>query len=304
MKMTKKWLMIAAALLLVGLTLVLSVLAFYWGDWTAFNTVEPMEPVNQSIAGGEVTKLQVELDSEDVRLVHTEGDSFHVQWYEGSSPRCQLELGEDGTLKIEQTSFSGPLVQIDFSSVSRALLIEVPASFAGTTELTNAAGDIAIRDLDLPGDLHCNSTSGSVDLRDVRVAGDLEAETVSGEIQALGASASGTMTMISTAGDQQITRLQAQNLYLHSASGQMALGQIQISDNLTIETTSGDITWQDLDAEQIQISTTSGEVEGVLSGRYQVAAESVYGEIDVTDAAMGSRLASIQTVSGDITIMQ
>ena len=84
----------------------------------------------------------------------------------------------------------------------------------------------------------------------------------------------------------------------------MALGQIQISDNLTIETTSGDITWQDLDAEQIQISTTSGEVEGVLSGRYQVAAESVYGEIDVTDAAMGSRLASIQTVSGDITIMQ
>lgn len=44
MKMTKKWLMIAAALLLVGLTLVLSVLAFYWGDWTAFNTVEPMEP--------------------------------------------------------------------------------------------------------------------------------------------------------------------------------------------------------------------------------------------------------------------
>lgn len=32
MKMTKKWLMIAAALLLVGLTLVLSVLAFYWGD--------------------------------------------------------------------------------------------------------------------------------------------------------------------------------------------------------------------------------------------------------------------------------
>lgn len=45
MKMTKKWLMIAAALLLVGLTLVLSVLAFYWGDWTAFNTVEPMEPV-------------------------------------------------------------------------------------------------------------------------------------------------------------------------------------------------------------------------------------------------------------------
>ena len=138
----------------------------------------------------------------------------------------------------------------------------------------------------------------------MRVAGDLEAETVSGEIQALGASASGTMTMISTAGDQQITRLQAQNLYLHSASGQMALGQIQISDNLTIETTSGDITWQDLDAEQIQISTTSGEVEGVLSGRYQVAAESVYGEIDVTDAAMGSRLASIQTVSGDITIMQ
>lgn len=107
MKMTKKWLMIAAALLLVGLTLVLSVLAFYWGDWTAFNTVEPMEPVNQSIAGGEVTKLQVELDSEDVRLVHTEGDSFHVQWYEGSSPRFQLELGEDGTLKIEQTSFSG-----------------------------------------------------------------------------------------------------------------------------------------------------------------------------------------------------
>ena len=153
MKMTKKWLMIAAALLLVGLTLVLSVLAFYWGDWTAFNTVEPMEPVNQSIADGEVTKLQVELDSEDVRLVHTEGDSFHVQWYEGSSPRFQLELGEDGTLKIEQTSFSGPLVQIDFSSVSRALLIEVPASFAGTTELTNAAGDIAIRDLDLPGDL-------------------------------------------------------------------------------------------------------------------------------------------------------
>lgn len=57
MKMTKKWLMIAAALLLVGLTLVLSVLAFYWGDWTAFNTVEPMQPVNQSIAGGRGNKV-------------------------------------------------------------------------------------------------------------------------------------------------------------------------------------------------------------------------------------------------------
>lgn len=304
MKMTQKWLMIAAALLLVGLMLVLSVLAFYWGDWTAFNTAEPMEPVNQSVAGGEVTKLQVELDNEDVRLVHTEDDSFHVQWYEGSSPRFQLELGEDGTLKIEQSSFSEPLVQIDFSAVSRALLIEVPASSTGTTELTNTAGDIAIRDLDLPGNLRCNSTSGSVDLRDVGVAGDLEAETVSGEIQALGVSTSGTMTMISTAGDQQITRLQAKTLYLHSTSGQMELGQLQVSDDLTIGTTSGDVIWQDLDAEQIQISTTSGEVEGMLSGHYQVVAESTSGEIDVTGAVMGTRLATIQTVSGDITIMQ
>lgn len=304
MKMTQKWLMIAAALLLVGLMLVLSVLAFYWGDWTAFNTAEPMEPVNQSVAGGEVTKLQVELDNEDVRLVHTEDDSFHVQWYEGSSPRFQLELGEDGTLKIEQSSFSEPLVQIDFSAVSRALLIEVPASFTGTTELTNTAGDIAIRDLDLPGNLRCNSTSGSVDLRDVGVAGDLEAETVSGEIQALGVSTSGTMTMISTAGDQQITRLQAKTLYLHSTSGQMELGQLQVSDDLTIGTTSGDVIWQDLDAEQIQISTTSGEVEGMLSGHYQVVAESTSGEIDVTGAVMGTRLATIQTVSGDIKIMQ
>lgn len=304
MKMTQKWLMIAAALLLVGLMLVLSVLAFYWGDWTAFNTAESMEPVNQSVAGGEVTKLQVELDNEDVRLVHTEDDSFHVQWYEGSSPRFQLELGEDGTLKIEQSSFSEPLVQIDFSAVSRALLIEVPASFTGTTELTNTAGDIAIRDLDLPGNLRCNSTSGSVDLRDVGVAGDLEAETVSGEIQALGVSTSGTMTMISTAGDQQITRLQAKTLYLHSTSGQMELGQLQVSDDLTIGTTSGDVIWQDLDAEQIQISTTSGEVEGMLSGHYQVVAESTSGEIDVTGAVMGTRLATIQTVSGDIKIMQ
>lgn len=306
MKMSKRWLMIAAALLLVGLTLGLSVLAFYWGDWTAFNTVEPMEPVNQSIAGDEVTKLEVNLDSEDVRLVRTEGDSFHMQWYEGSEPRFQIEVEADGTLKIEQaeTPQNQNLVQIDFSAVSRALLIEVPDSFQGTTELKSTAGDIAIRDLDLPGSLTCNSTSGDVDLRDLGVVGNLEAETVSGEIQALGVSASGAMTMTSTTGDQQITRLQAQTLHLQSTSGQMELGQLQVSDGLTIETTSGDVTWQDLDAEQIQISTTSGEVEGMLSGHYQVVAESTSGEIDVTGAVMGTRLATIQTVSGDIKIMQ
>ena len=63
MKMTKKWLMIAAALLLVGLTLVLSVLAFYWGDWTCL--LYTSKPVESAV-------LTVQMDSMDEQLLNAE----------------------------------------------------------------------------------------------------------------------------------------------------------------------------------------------------------------------------------------
>lgn len=302
MKHTKRWLMIAAILLLAGLTLGFSVLAMHWGDWTAFNTVEPMEPVSQSVAADAVTRLEVELDSADVRLVQTEDDSFHIQWYEGSQPRFQMELKEDGTLRITQETTQRSPVQIDFSSVTYALLIEVPKQFRGDTELTSEAGDIALRALDLPGDLRCRSVSGDVDLRDAGISGSLSIETQSGEVQALGGGAANGIAIASASGDLALTRIQAPALTLQTTSGQVELERVQVSGPLTAETQSGDVAWKDLDAGEMQISTVSGEVEGALSELYQVHTETESGEVEVEGERQGPRPVDISTVSGDITI--
>jgi DUF4097 and DUF4098 domain-containing protein YvlB len=303
-QMTKRWLLIAAVLLLLGLTIALSALAFHWGDWQAFSTTEPFVEQDQAYSVDQIQRIRIRMEDCDVRLVRSQDDQLHAVWYEGERTRFSMEVLDDHTLEISEEPHGWSGIQIDLSATSYTLLLEIPDGYVGPTEISSGSGEIAVRDLTLEGDLSCTTGSGDVDLREMLVRGTLLAESASGEIQMNSVSAATSASIISASGDQTLTRLQMPELTISTASGELELNQIQVGGSMSVQTTSGDIEWRELDAITLTVSTTSGEVTGLLSERYRVSAESASGDVTVTVSPEGDRTAEIDTVSGDIEIGQ
>ena len=304
MQVTKRWLLIAAVLLLLGLTIALSALALHWGDWQAFNTVEPFTEQDQAYSVDQIQHIRIKMEDCDVRLVRSQDDQLHAVWYEGERSRFAMEVLDDHTLEISEQPHGWSGIQIDFSATSYTLLLEIPDGYVGPTEISANGGEIAVRDLTLEGDLFCTTGSGDIDLRETLVRGALLAESTAGEIQMNSVSAANSASMISASGDQTLTRMQTPEMRISSASGDLELNQIQVGGDMTVQTTSGDIEWRELDAIALTVSTTSGDVTGLLSERYRVSAESAWGGVTVTVSPEGDRTAEIDAVSGDIEIGQ
>lgn len=306
---TKRLLIIAGALIIVGTVLGATAITMVGFNWESLSTRLPYEEKSYTydLKSG-VTALSVSDVSSDVIFVSSNDDFIKINCFENENESYDIKLSEDGHLSV---NYFKPkrwyeYIGFNFNHQKRTLTVSVPAKFTGTVGASTVSGDITMSNLGLSDALVVNTTSGEITLKDIAASGQTSMTSVSGNIELDKMNINGDLKLGTTSGDTDISSSQiAGNLSLKSISGDLNAMKTRVNGNASLKSTSGEVEFKDLTSNNISISTISGNVSGNILGDskdYTIKADTVSGNKNLPLSANGNKLLNVSTTSGDIDI--
>lgn len=167
--------------------------------------------------------------------------------------------------------------------------------------LTAAAttGDITLRHADAK-ELNASVTTGSIKAQE-SVAITLSAVAGTGDVTLEDVIIDETIRLSSISGDHALLRVLCGGLDIRASTGDVALTETVVLGALSVDVTTGDVTFTCSDAVTLSVSTTTGDVTGSLLTSKIFATTSNSGSVEVPKSSIGG-LCEIKTTSGDIRI--
>jgi len=284
-----------------------------------------------SFASCLVSKIDVSLVKEDIRIEASNDDCYHVLWDSNESPLLQVELRND-VLRVElapgetkstrketfDTDFKfdtddfvkaeAGKIEINMDSISRAMKslgdkIKMQFSNGMSIGFGSTWGSVTIQvpENAIPH-VKLLTTSGDIDVQDVTLA-DLNITSTSGDINiALDEDQRlEFIEMRTTSGDMEV------NAYADRASVSSTSGDMELNGQytkLSVGTISGDIDVR-ADVSDMNFSAVSGDVELEFESNEirKVCGSTISGDIEIElPEGLGVMGISTQTRSGDATI--
>ena len=122
-----------------------------------------------------------------------------------------------------------------------------------------------------------------------------------GDIRMDSVSAKGDITAGVSTGRAELSEITCENLYSDGSTGDLHLSHVIASDSLSLSRSTGDIRLERCDAQELDIHTTTGEVKGTLLSDKVFLTETTTGSVSVPKSVTGGRC-EISTATGDIDI--
>ena len=297
-KAMKIWLIIAAILSAVGLTVLALSLVGVGFDFEKIDTVDEVTGVYYP--DGEFDTVVAELDTADIRFLSSEDGEVKVVCHEREDIRHSV-LVQDGKLTIRE--------------VDNRSWFEVLTSFYfGREEIT----------VYLPKDMVCGlnveTDTGDVTLDNVLTYDLVYIATDTGDIL-LKNSSLDTAYLATDTGDILMKNSSLRTTGLTTDTGEVVISSVEFSGalgistdtgdiemknmtafwDLMIETDTGDIEFERIDARNISIETNTGDVEGTLLSDKTFDVTTDTGRKKYPKETVGG-LCKIRTDTGDIVI--
>lgn len=175
--------------------------------------------------------------------------------------------------------------------------VEIPEAFSfAQAEVNVVSGDIRFA-AGVEGELHLTSISGDLQVGGTSPQG-LTVESTSGEV-AVDAVETSVFSCKTISGTQRISRLTCQRATVNSTSGSVIASDLIASENIRMEAVSGSLELTRCDADTLWLKTVSGSVTGTLRTAKVFDVSTTSGSVHVPDTA-GGGLCEIKTVSGSI----
>ncbi|MCM1256836.1 MAG: DUF4097 domain-containing protein [Roseburia sp.] len=255
-----------------------------------------------ALEGIENISVLYHMNSNDIFLHESEGDTLTVKEYSNAKPRDdQISTvtvkGDSLEIKGKKRNQTGFFWFFGSRDTRGYTEIWLPASYGGSLELSTASGDIdSDVDLSLTKNLTAASSSGEIILPSV-TADYANLESSSGNIRIENMYVTARETCISTSsGDVTVQNLDG-NASVDTSSGNVTI--LDGNGNRKISTSSGDTRLYG-DTTTWDICTSSGEV--------QLEAKQGWGTIAATSGDMRlelemlTGLLSLQSSSGDVNV--
>ena len=317
MTKTKIWLIVAAALSVLGIIIFVGVMAV--NNWNVgvlstekfvtntYDITAEFSDINISVRTAEVEILPSEdgkckvVCNEHQKVTHSvevSGGTLNIsindtrKWYDHIQ---MLSLGKEkitiylpeaeyGKLKLRgSTGAVHTAKDFTFDSISVLLSTgksEILSSAKGLIEVEADTGDIKIADLSAR-ELALSVSTGKIGVSNVKIAEDVEIS-------------------VST-GDAVLSDLTCRNLSSDGSTGDITLENVVASEKFSIKRDTGDVRFEDADAAEIEVETDTGSVSGSLRSEKIIFATSDTGKIDVPKSTTGGRC-EITTDTGNIKI--
>ena len=335
-KSAKTWLAIAVSLILIGCIIFGGVMAMLKWDFTKLSTDK--YETNKYDVTEEYTNISVVTKTADIAFVISENSKCSVECYEQEKVRHSVTV-RDGALVIDVVdsrkwyehigiNFGAPKITVyipageygalSVKSNTGAVQIAKELSFAsidvsestgdvtsyasssGGIKIKTSTGNIYVEGISA-GSLELSASTGNVTVSGVACRGDATVMVTTGKVTASGVRCDGDVSVDVSTGKAYLTDITCKSLISDGDTGSILLTNVIAAERLSIERSTGDVTFDGCDAAKLSVETDTGDVRGSLLTDKVFTVSTDTGKIDVPQTASGGRC-EISTDTGDINI--
>jgi|LGVF01.2.fsa_nt_gb DUF4097 and DUF4098 domain-containing protein YvlB len=306
--LTKKILIIAGGLILVGSIIAIIALFMVGFNFEALSTnSSDYEEKSYTYELKNIKGLSVDSINSPVMITKSDDDRIHINTFESETDNYTITQSNNGILRIE-SNIKQPWYQFigfNFNSQNYVLNIALPSQFIGSLDVSCISDDISLSDLKFLDRLNLNTTSGNIIIKDI-LADQTTLTSVSGNIDLEQATINHNLNITATSGFSKISSAEINgDLYMTSISGDDTIETATINGNISLESTSGLINFSNLTTNNLSIDTISGDILGNLLGDpsdYSIQSETISGNLNLPASQNGPKLLNLSTTSGNMTI--
>ena len=292
----KKWLGLAALLCVVGGLIFAVAMTLNGWDFTRLST-EKYETSSYEITE-DFYSISVDTATADIIFLPAADGKCKVVCYESEKMKHSVTV-ENGCLKIRVQNEKMWYDYIGISWESETVTVYLPKSDYAALTVTGATSDV-----DVPKDFSFESADIEVSTGDVSyraaTSGKLAVGVSTGDVSIDGVRA-GDITVESSTGRVSLKNITAENASLKTSSGDILLKNAVLADKLSVEVSTGDVTFERSDAGEIEVVAATGDICGTLLSGKNFETDTKTGSVSVPRNSSGGRC-FIKTSTGDIRI--
>lgn len=292
----KTWLIIATALVIVGILLFAGVMTACRWDFTQLGTVE--FETNTYEFRESVSNISVNADTADILFAASKDEMCRVECYEMEHATHSVAI-QNGILTIELVDSMQWHERIGINIGTPKITIYLPEAAYTSLSIEESTGDIAI-----PECFTFEAIDIAVSTGDVKnyasATGMIRIRTSTGDIEMKHVSAD-TLALTVSTGKVKLTDIRCADLTTSGSTGDMTLKNVTATERISIHRSTGDIFLDRCDAADIYIKTDTGSVTGTLLTDKVFVANTDTGKVTVPNTVSGGRC-EIITNTGDIKL--
>ena len=310
------WLIVAASLLLIGCIVFGVVMSIYQWDFTKLSTVKLV--TNHHEISQTFQNIRVNTETADIIFAVSGDGQCRVECFEENKAKHSVTVQED-TLVISVVDQKLWYDHIGFSFNSPKITVYLPKADYGALKIKETTGKIDIPkdflfesiDISLTtGDVSMcasasdntkiNTTTGRI-YADSISAGSLDLSSTTGDIQMSDVTCTEDINIHITTGITELTNITCKNFTSNGSTGKIFLKNVVAEEKLSITRSTGSVTFDGSDADEIMVEVDTGSVTGTLLSEKTFIAESNTGKVDVPKTTNGGKC-EITTSTGDIKL--
>lgn len=314
--MHKKWLIIAASLIVAGIVIFAGVMTMLNWDFSKLSTSK-FETNSHNITEP-FTGISIHTDTADIEFIPSADGNCVVTCYESENEKHSVAV-KDGVLDIQLVDEKKWYQYIGFNFSAPKITVSLPVDEYESLTIDASTGDVNIEDSFRFETADISLSTGDISVKNI--SGNSMYLTVStGKISAETISCTGDLQAKVSTGKTTLTDITCSNLTASGSTGKIKLEQVTVSEKCSItrstgnvelinstagtfhiKTSTGNVEFEQSDANELNIETSTGDVEGTLLSEKVFITDTDTGDIDVPESITGGKC-KITTSTGDISI--
>ena len=316
-KAAKIWMIVGAALIIVGACIFVLAMALNKWDFQVFSTVKC--EMNEYEISDSFSDISINEKISDITILPSCDGKVRVVCFEESKAKHTVSV-VDGVLKIDSTNTKE---WYDYISIgvndSPKITLYLPVGEYGKLNIDSTTGDISVEQgmkfaevnigvntadinfgASVSGLLQIHTTTGDIELDNITV-GELDIKTSTGDVDATNVVCANDFNLVVSTGGSALESVVCKSLISKGGSGDISMENVLASYKLDIERNTGDIEFTRCDASEVDMVTSTGCVRGSFIRDMMIFANTDTGDINVPKSTEGGRC-EITTDTGDIII--
>jgi len=243
--------------------------------------------------------ISINSATEDIKFLESESDRCKVICDETEKEKFTVTV-TDGCLSIQKYNGGKWYDNISlFSFGNRSVKVYLPENDYNSLKINEDTGNVTVPSDFVFGEIDITSSTGNVDCG-TSSSGRIGIKTSTGDICLKKLSAKEIDLSVST-GCVALTSVSCSSFNSTGDTGSISFSDSVVKEKITVERSTGDISFKHSDASEIEITTDTGDVTGTLLTDKVFIVRSDTGEIDVPETVTGGKC-KVTTNTGDIVI--
>ncbi len=296
MNKTKKWLIFAASLVILGSLIFTAVMtAFNWN----FEKLDTTKYQTKTYTLTETFKeIKINTNTADIVLTKSSDQNCKIICQEEVNASHSV-LSKDNLLSIELANNRKWYENVGITTRTPKITIYLPEREYTSLVIKTSTGDVELPPNFKCKDVHISTTTGNITTNNI-TSENIKLSVSTGHITAQNITCQNITANVNT-GKTMLSNISCDYLLSCGNTGDIKLQNFIAKEKITIERDTGDINFDNSDSSELIITTNTGDITGNLLSEKIFRTETTTGDINVPNTVNGG-ICRITTDTGDIKI--